>query len=465
MQNLLNERNVRENEKKKFLKGRIFYVREHLKSALKQKKKSKPLEKILLWTERDLIQELLQEKSDILAKKAIVWDIKSFKTRIGWKEEQITQLHCKYWLNMVVDNLNSFIDFCAIHGFIPLIDKIEIEWKDVSEVKDLYTFFSFALFNNDPIVTNILANEIKKLEESTQDASKQILDYIEKISSYIVSTYPYLYWSLWQKENSTWSLSENIFEEVALRIENQLRDKLWIESSYIKPAWYDEDILKKTDMNFIFKRTPNHPYLFIPTQFTIAAGDSELRKEENIEDYLIWALINKDLECPSNFIVLSVNWEFKTKIEDIKWEKKMTRDYTERKENPQKRENWIWKQFPLYINTLDTKIIQPAEVIDVALHLLYKKYDFKYKDNETYLKMMPKDRFLDARAHWEINGIQIDKIEIKWGETVPVKNWNTRRPWLIKHKFPIYYEWEFMWTIVIYALKQQHHQRKQDVNK
>jgi ABC-type polar amino acid transport system ATPase subunit len=60
-------------------------------------------------------------------------------------------------------------------------------------VKDLYTFFSFALFNNDPIVTNILANEIKKLEESTQDASKQILDYIEKISSYIVSTYPYLY--------------------------------------------------------------------------------------------------------------------------------------------------------------------------------------------------------------------------------------------------------------------------------
>jgi hypothetical protein len=40
-------------------------------------------------------------------------------------------------------------------------------------------------------------------------------------------------------------------------------------------------------MNFIFKRTPNHPYLFIPTQFTIAAGDSELRKEENIEDYLI----------------------------------------------------------------------------------------------------------------------------------------------------------------------------------
>ena len=89
MQNLLNERNVRENEKKKFLKGRIFYVREHLKSALKQKKKSKPLEKILLWTERDLIQELLQEKSDILAKKAIVWDIKSFKTRIGWKEEQI----------------------------------------------------------------------------------------------------------------------------------------------------------------------------------------------------------------------------------------------------------------------------------------------------------------------------------------------------------------------------------------
>jgi hypothetical protein len=79
--------------------------------------------------------------------------------------------------------------------------------------------------------------------------------------------------------------------------------------------------------------------------------------------------------------------------------------------------------------------------------------------------MMPKDRFLDARAHWEINGIQIDKIEVKWGETVPVKNRNTRRPWLIKHKFPIYYEWEFMWTIVIYALKQQHHQRKQDVNK
>ncbi len=69
---------------------------------------------------------------------------------------------------MKIDNLNSFLDFCAIHGFIPMIDKILIEGQDVSAIKEVYSLFEFALFNHDPLIANILANEIQKLEAQFQ---------------------------------------------------------------------------------------------------------------------------------------------------------------------------------------------------------------------------------------------------------------------------------------------------------
>jgi hypothetical protein len=49
---------------------------------------------------------------------------------------------------------------------------------------------------------------------------------------------------------------------------------------------------KKTDMDFIIKKTPNQSYQLIPMQFTTGSPTGERIKEKNIETYLI-KLINE----------------------------------------------------------------------------------------------------------------------------------------------------------------------------
>ena len=442
---------------KKFLKTQAYTIAEKIGNALERyddtsnwgvdQKIEKPS------NENEYIKNILEERSDLFVKRAIVGDILSYSRKLGWEEKQITQLKCKSWLWITIDNLNSFLDFCAIHGFIPMVDKIYMEWHDISQIKELYNFFAFVITKpTNPLIVNSLANEIRKLEEIFQWPAKDVLLYLQQIVAYTASTYQYLLWDRLQKINNIGTLSENIFAEIAIRIENQIREKIWIESSYLKLAWYKDDMEKKTDMDFIIKKTPHQSYQVVPMQFTTRSTKGEKMKENDIEEFLIKRI---NSWTPQNsFLLFAVNWEFSKHITHGDKEDKvlLNKEYNDWINNPKEREKNIWSKFPLFIDSIDPKIIQPAEVMYIALHMLYKKYNFRYSTKEPYLNSFKHKGKIDRTNHWDINGIKVSEIFIDECEVLEIQNPRPGFPWILKHKFMISYQWQPEWVIVIYEV-------------
>ena len=123
---------------KRFLKTQVYTISEKIGKALSRYDDPPEIEEQdfhTMWLENKNIKDILEEKSDLFRKRAIVWDIWSYSRKLWWEDKQITQFKCKYWLWITIDNLNSFLDFCAIHGFIPMVDKIYIESHDISQIK------------------------------------------------------------------------------------------------------------------------------------------------------------------------------------------------------------------------------------------------------------------------------------------------------------------------------------------
>lgn len=482
-------RNTEKKDWKKFLKSQVYTISQKIWRALSRyddsdEKKAKGWNKRRFNPENEAIKRILEKRSDLFVKRAIVGDIISDKIKIWWEEKQVTKFKCKYWLWITVDNLNSFLDFCAIHGFIPMIDKIYIWWQDVSKIKKLYTFFAFAITKaSNPLIINSLGNEIRKLDKEFQWPSRDVLDYIQRIIDHNIKTYQYLLWENLQKLNNKWALSENIFAEVAIRLENQIRDNLKIESSYLKLAWYNDDNEHKTDMKFIIKKTGTQSYQDIPMQFTTSWPVWVMEKEKNIEKYIFQSLNGHKKIW--NFLIFAVNGEFSKHI--THWdnfeeenneetgnketsEEILNKEYDNWVDNPEEREKNVGSKFPLFIDSIDPKIIQPAEVMYIALHMLYNKYSFRYTTKESYKNSFKKSGKIDKTNHSEINNIKLSDIKIEEfskrsqkGEELfkvegcsieKVKNPRPDFPSLLKHRFLISYQWEHMWTIVIYELEQ-----------
>ena len=337
-----------------------------------------------------------------------------------------------------------------------MIDKIYIEWQDISKIKELYNFFAFVLSKpSNPLIANSLANEIRKLEEIFQWPAKEVLLYLQQIVAYTASTYQYLLWEKLQKIKNIWALSENIFAEIAIRLENQIREKIWIESSYLKLAGYKDDTEKKTDMNFIIKKTRNQSYQVIPMQFTTCSTKGEKSKESGIESYLIKSI--NWWTAQNSFIVFSVNWEFSKHI--THWDKEnimlLNKEYNNWINSPQEREKIVWAKFPLFIDSIEPKTIQPAEIMYIALHMLYKKYNFRHSLKESYLDSFKKEGKIDRTNHWDINWIKLSEIFIDECSVEEILNPRPNYPCILKHRFSISYQWEPMWVIVVYEVEQK----------
>jgi len=444
---------------KRFLKTQVYTISEKIWKALSRYDDPPEIEEQdfhTMWSDNKNIKDILEEKSDLFRKRAIVWDIWSYSRKLWWEDKQITQFKCKYWLWITIDNLNSFLDFCAIHGFIPMVDKIYIESHDISQIKELYTLFAFAITKpSNPLIINSLANEIRKLEKNFQWPARDVLLYLQQIVAYTTSTYQYLLWDKLQKLKNVWTLSENIFAEVAIRMENQIREKVWIESSYLKLAGYKDDMEKKTDMDFIIKKTPNQSYQLIPMQFTTGSPTGERIKEKNIETYLI-KLINEWVAQSGgwSFILFSVNWEFSKHITHGEKEDKfmLNKEYDNWVNDPREREKTVWSKFPLFIDSIDHKIIQPAEIMYIALHMLYKKYNFKFSQKDSYLKAF-KIWKIDKLNHQDINWVRLSDIYIDKCTLEKIDNPRPGFPGILKHRFIISYQWEQIWAIVVYELE------------
>lgn len=472
---------------KKFLKSQVYTMSEKIWKALSRYDDKKgdiwDETKKKIKTETDDIREILEERSDLFARRAIVWDIISYSTKVWWEEKQVTKFKCKYWLWITVDNLNSFLDFCAIHGFIPMVDKIYIWWQDVSQIKELYTFFAFAISKpSNPLIINSLGNEIRKLDKVFQWPSRDVLDYLQRILEHNTKTFQYLLWEKLQKIKNKWALSENIFAEVAIRLENQIREKIWIESSYLKLAWYKDDMENKTDMDFIIKKTPMQSYQVVPMQFTTSGPWWVIKnKEKSVETYIFQSL-NEHKKIWS-FLIFAVNGQFSKHI--AHWDKLdreqdeenseymiLNKEYSDWIENPEEREKNVGGKFPLFIDSIDPKIIQPAEIMYIALHMLYKKYNFRYTTKDWYINSFKKSGKIDKTNRTEISNIKLSDIRIdqylknEWSFKVDgctiekVENPRPDFPSLLKHRFLISYQWEHMWTIVIYELEQNFQQKQ-----
>lgn len=387
------------------------------------------------------------ETSDYLKNRAIVWDIVCYSKKEWWISKYVVKFNCKYGLKITVENLNTFLDYCAVHRFIPIVDKINIEWRDISDIKQLFQFFLFAVTSPwDKMIGNVLWDEINNLEKSVQYPAKEILLYLKQITGYTASTYQYLLWNKLQKLKNKWVLSENIFAEIVIKLREQVIKSFWLQSSGIELAWFKDDTENKTDMHFIFKKKANI-YHTIPIQFTISWTVWNEKKEGDVEGYLKKKIKRKN-EL-SSFILLCINWKFSENLASIR------ENYNNWIENPSEREKDIWNKIPLFVDTIDYKIIQSAEIMYIALNMIYTKNSFWYTMDEKYVNHVKESMRWYKRSFyiWD-NGIDLSKIKFDNISVDEIKV-EEHYPSILKHKFLVSYEWEYKWEIVVYEVEQK----------
>ena len=476
-------RNAEKKDWKELLKEQVRNIWERIWKVLSQ---SNSKEKSWVWkkknfsTERDAIKDILEWTSDFFWKKAIVVDIYTYSKKVWWEEKWMIKYKCKYWLWITISNLNSFITFCKIHWFIPMVDQVIIETdeddpnKKKLSKKNLLWLFKHAIdeiSHEDSM--SITLNEIQNKTEykEIQWILKEIVSSMFQIIHYNTKTYQSTYWKKLNKFTNIWSLSENIFVEVALRLENQIREKLSIESSYLDLAKYEEDTDEKTDMKFRIRKTAKQDYQKIPMQFTSSRKTWQESKEENIEKHLMKEFRSNNNKKIDHFILLTVNWEFsKHIIHKARWEQEkkesdnnftiINEEYQDWINNPQEREKNIDSKFPLFIDSIDPKLIQPAEIMYIALHMLYKQHSFRYTKKKTYIDSFRGNTKINKTNPFTINGIKLSEISIKDCSIEPLTDPRLWYEVLLKHRFEIFYQWERMWVIVIYEADQKNPDNK-----
>lgn len=434
------------------MKGKMT-VNEH---ATKEKSETINWMNQVIDKEREKIIWILNmDKS--LKNRSIVWDFEACEIKEWWKDKLLIRFKTKYWLDVKLDattsDLNKFLDYCSMHSFIPMFNRIIINGEDILKIPGIYTVLCSKISSKNWTILNSLYNELSKEYESRPDikpALETILPWINKFLEYRDSIYQNLFGEKLPKVKQSGSISERVFSEAATRIEDDVIQKVWISSTGAKMCSYDDDHGSEWDLYFKYRKIPQHHNIReILTQLTMIDDDGKLaQKEGKVEGYLHMRPLSDidyhDSTDRHNFILLSINWEFENKAQEVtEWYKKW-------RDSPSEREkSWTISYF---VDTLDPEIIRPAEVIFIALNMLYKKINFKFSDNEEYLKVCNNTWIIYENNQKEINGIKLNKISIDSAEVTNLK-YNWKHPnWhgLLKHKYMISYDWKKMWTIVVY---------------
>ena len=375
----------------------------------------------------------------LLEKRCIVGDV------VFNSKDWTIKFNCKYWLSINVNNINSFIDFCLTHAFFPVVDRIIIDGYDITDNETLNDYFRCLIMEIDnPILKSTLINEAQKIEKNLGMLLEKVKGALEALTMYTTLTTQFILWENFEKIKNIWPLSENLFIEVAIRLENQIRDVLSFESSYMQVAWNSDDAQRKTDMYFFYKRTINGISKKVPIQFTYWKKS----KEHNVEKYLV---DHKDEHRERCFMIISVQWQFKEFIhkENLLWK------YNNWLDNPEEREIVTDKRFPLFIDSVEQKIIQPAEIIYIALHILCREeFKMTFLERKWFVWDKRDEKFLHNEEHI-INWINLDHISIEYVKDVekPEKNKDPNKIelWSInKRKYVIKYNKTKIWTIIMY---------------
>lgn len=405
-----------------------------------------PIETLLSEYGKILSEKQISEK--LLEKRCIVGDI------VFNSKDWTIKLNCKYWLSINVNNINSFIDFCLTHALFPVIDRIIIDGYDITDNETLNNYFTYLIMEIDnPILKSTLINETLKIEKNFDILLEKVKGALESLTMFTTLITQFILWENFRKIKNIWPLSENLFVEVAIRLENQIRDVLSFESSYMQVAWDSDDAHRKTDMYFFYKRTINGVSKKVPIQFTYWKKS----KEYDVEKYLV---NHKDEHRERWFMIISVQWKFKESIlnDNLLWK------YNNWLDNPEEREIVTEKRFPLFIDLVDQKIIQPAEIIYIALHILCREeFKMTFLESQWFIWDKRDENFLHNEEHI-INWINLDHISIEYvkdseksekskykKETEKSKNPSKIDLWSIsKRKYVIRYNKTKIWTIIMY---------------
>ena len=150
-------------------------------------------------------------------------------------------------------------------------------------------------------------------------------------------------------------------------------------------------------------------------------------------------------------MIISVKWKFKEDIlnDNLLWK------YNNWLDNPEEREIVTDKRFPLFIDSVEQKIIQPAEIIYIALHILCREeFKMTFLERKWFVWDKIDEKFLHNEEHI-INWINLDHISIEYVKDVekPEKNKDPNKIELRsinKRKYVIKYNKTKIWTIIMY---------------
>ncbi len=433
---------------------------------------TKEYKQSILWA---LSQE---EVLNVIKNKTISVDMSINKVLQSWDKKTEMLLTTVSWLpkGINIRNPDVLVQFCRIHWFFPIVRNIYLEWLDITKIKDLpqimnLFFWMIKKWNINFAVYSEISKIVDLLDENWIDWYDvadfyYILWVFDNIRHAWFSDIPTSFWNSLQKNRNTWTFSENIFCEVAFRLENELRNALGIYSTYLNLASMRDDTENKTDMWFTLNSWNSNKsyYKHLPVQFTTSYFGARNWYSWNMSPWankkLMWIekkLFQEQVNGKANlpFVVLSVNWEFSKKIANSEY----LDSYQNWISNKDSRESQsLWK-FPFFINTLDQESLIAPKVAYVMLNLLFSKLKFKksfkwkrdvlsYKDEmNSFL-----NEILESSKWIKIGWIYLDKIWAKVDSIYKIKSPNPKQNFYLScYTVSFSYKWKFLWNFKIYV--------------
>jgi len=330
-----------------------------------------------------------------------------------------------------IKNPASFLAFCNIHYFFPVVNNLYIKCgnniislQDYNEflflVRLLNLFFvkGFDYVSYDVIRHYLKKPTIKKIFEENEillPSQAEFFYLLKNLEDIKKSSFDIpknvLHKNLWKLKN-TWTYRENIFLEIYMKYENKVREKLGFESTYLNPASYKSDANEKTDFILAYlkntkKSLKTSKLTQLPIQFTTS---SNWQKLEWVKKYF---LNNKFLR---EFIYIQVDWNFRKNILNL--EKKYLNWITDKS----LRERQVPDTFPFFIKTIDSQYLIEPIIIYFCMHLILK--------NDKNVSQI-----------WKLDNIDFSKVEIKE---------NFRNFWekTQKQEWKIFYNWNYVGMVI-----------------
>ncbi|MBS8122323.1 hypothetical protein [Candidatus Vampirococcus lugosii] len=382
---------------------------------------------------------------DIIKNKTIIIDlyIRKYLYSGNWKTEISFSPIQGLPEGLKIQNPDVLIQFCKIHGFFPIIQNIYLDKIDISKIKEipqLLNLFIWMIKNGD--IHYALYSEISKIIDILEGNGLNnydiadfyyIMSVFDNIRTVGTRDIPQSFGSGLQKNRNQGTFSENIFCEIAFRLENELRKALGIYSTYLKLASMREDNERKTDMNITVNKGENDldSYKTYPVQFTISniEENKKLNRQYNvnkkilgIEKWLFTEMFKTKTKI-TPFIVLSVNGDFAKKLSKGEFQEQ----YDKRISNKEFRESQSDSKFPFFINILKQEDLVGAKVGYVVLNIFISKIDLEdqnlmSEDIEHKIK-----EILENMEGKKIGWIFLDKISIKISEKKTIKSPNPKQ--------------------------------------